>query len=84
MLKKGFIQCYLISLTCTYSVSLKINQLTFNYRCCGSLISELIKLLHVLGPIIYPTHIRIYTSLIENIKYQLHYALPILHTQTNP
>ena len=43
MLKQGFIHCHLISLACTYSVSLNRNQLTINYRCCGSLISEFIK-----------------------------------------
>ena len=43
MLKHGFIHCCLISLTCAYSVSQNRNQLTPNYRCCGSLISEFIK-----------------------------------------
>ena len=43
MLKQGFIHGRLISLTCTYSVSQNRNQLTPDYRCCGSLISEFIK-----------------------------------------
>ena len=43
MFKQGFIQCRRISLTCTYSASLNRNQLTLNYRFCGSLISEFIK-----------------------------------------
>ena len=43
MLKQGFIHCHLISLTCTYSVSLNRNQLNINYRCYGSLISKFIK-----------------------------------------
>ena len=43
MLKHDFIHCPLIYLTCTYSVSKNRNELTPNYICCGSLISEFIK-----------------------------------------
>ena len=69
MLKQGFIHCRLISLTCTYSVSQNRIQLNLNYRFYGSLIAEFIKFLHAWRPIIYPTHIQIYTILIENIKF---------------
>ena len=41
LLKQVFFHCRLISYT--YSVSPNRNQMTLNYRCCGSLISEFIK-----------------------------------------
>ena len=84
MLKQCFIHCRLVSLMCTYSLSQIRNQLTPNNRCCGSLVSEIINFLHAWRPIIFPTHIHIYTFLIENLKYQSNYALTVLHTQTNP
>ena len=61
MLKQDFIHCRLISFTCTYSASQNRNQLTPNYRCYGSFISEFIKFKHASRPIIYPTQNQIYT-----------------------
>ena len=43
-------------------------ELTPNYRCCGSLISEFSNFLRASNPIIYPTYIHIHTILIEIIK----------------
>ena len=83
-LKQCFIHCRLTFFTCTSSFLQNRNQLTANNRCCDSLISEFIKFLHTWRPIIYPTHIHIYTILIENLKYKPINALTVLHTQTNP